>query len=547
MTSGAALPGSAVPPLDPDVFRLDAGPAVERVYTPASLEQRGIDPRRDIGVPGQYPFTRGINDTPPRARQPLIKFYAGHGGPEETNARYRRLIGWGVQQIQMATDLPSQVGYDPDHVMAAGEVGRAGVSIASLADMEVAFDGIPLNSLARVGLLFNCNGPVGLALLVALGEKQGLKLDDYVVDIQNDPLKEYVARGTQFLPAGAALRLAADVVEWCVRNAPHWYPLDVCVNHLNAAGAGSTYGTAFALANAEAYIEELLGRGLAIDEFAPMLMMFLDEREDFFAAIANIRATRRIWADLMKTRYGATDPGSMALQVTAYGHGRETRREPLNNIARIAFGTLAYYLAGVQTLYDASFDEVLSVPSDDAARISVRIQQIIREEHGFGLTADPLGGSYFVESLTTDLEEGILAALAEVEAVGGALAAISNGHMRRVIADGAVRRQKRYEAGVRAMVGVDRYVDDDPGNINIPLNRVDPAVEQRQRERVRELRASRDASAVGTSLEAIRGSAEAGRNVMPAVLDAVRSYATVGEICDVFREVFGEWEPATEF
>ncbi len=548
MTRGGDQPGPRdAAEVDLDFFILDSGPTVEPLYTPDSLRSRGIDPERDIGVPAAYPYTRGIDKTPPRAHQPLIKFYTGHAGPEETNDRYRKLVGWGVEQIQMATDLPSQIGFDPDHLMATGEVGRAGVSIASLADMEVAFEGIPLNQLSRVGMLFNCDGPVGLALFVALGEKQGLRVEDYIVDLQNDPLKEYVARGTQFLPIRSALRLACDVVEWCARKAPHWYPLDVCVNHLNAAGAGSTYGTAFALSNAEAYIEELLSRGLTIDEFAPMLMMFLDERDDFFSAVANIRATRRIWADLMKHRYRATDPRSMALQITAYGHGRETRREPLNNIARIAFGTLAYYLGGVQTLYDASFDEVLSVPSDDAARVSVRIQQIIRQEHGFGLTVDPLGGSYFVESLTTDLERGIRKALAEVEEMGGAISAIENGHMRRVIGEGAVRRQKRFEAGLRPMVGVDRNVDNNEGAIAIPLNRVDPAVEERQKERLRQVRAGRDGAHVRKSLAAVLEAARAGSNVVDPCIDAVRAYATVGEICDVFREAFGEWQPSTEF
>jgi methylmalonyl-CoA mutase, N-terminal domain len=532
---------------DAELFRLDAGPMVQSVYTPADLEARGIEPTRDIGLPGEYPFTRGISPLTPQSHPPLIKFYTGHGSPEVTNRRYRRLVDWGVEQIQMATDLPSQIGFDPDHVMASGEVGRAGVSIASLADMEAAFDGLPLSRLRRVGMLFNCNGPVGLGLLVALGEKQGLGVEDYVVDIQNDPLKEYVARGTQFLPARAALRLACDVVEWCAKNAPHWYPLDVCVNHFNAAGAGSTYGTAFALANARAYIEELLARGLHIDEFAPSLQMFLDERDDFFAAVANIRATRRIWAEIMSQRYQARDPRSLALQVTAYGHGREGRREPLNNIARIAFGSLAYYLGGVQTLYDASFDEVLSIPSDDAARIAVRIQQIIREEHGFGLTVDPLGGSYYVESLTTDLERGIRAALTEVEDMGGALAAIENGHMRRVISEGAVRRQKRYEAGLRPMVGLDRYQDDVPGELRIPLNRIDPAVEDMQRQRVQKVRARRDGRQTAATLDAVAKATAAGANVVPAVIDAVRAYATVGEICDIFREAFGEWEPDREF
>jgi methylmalonyl-CoA mutase N-terminal domain/subunit len=532
---------------DPEFFELDAGPVVQTLYTHRDLEARNLGIEDDIGLPGEFPFTRGISSAGSREHPPLIKFYSGHGSPEDTNRRYRRLIEWGVEQIQMATDLPSQVGYDPDHIMARGEVGRAGVSICCLEDMEVVFDGIPLDTLARVGTLFNCNGPIALALFIALGERQGLAVEDFVVDLQNDPLKEYVARGTQFLPVGAAVNLAADVVEWCARNAPHWYPLDICVNHLNAAGAGSTYATAFALANAQTYIQKLLDRGLVIDEFAPSLQMFLDERDDFFAAVANIRATRSIWAHMMRDSYRAKDPRSMALQVTAYGHGREARKEPLNNIARIAFGTLAYYLAGVQTLYDASFDEVLATPSDDAARIAVRIQQIIRHEHGFGLTVDPLGGSYYVESLTADLQHAIGEALAEVEAMGGAIAAIENGHIRRIISDGAVRRQRKFEAGNRTVVGVDRFVDSCDGSITIPLNRVDPGVEESQRRRVEKVRNRRRSDRVEAALNAVGQATRVGTNVVPAVLGAVRADATVGEICGIFRATFGEWEPERGF
>jgi methylmalonyl-CoA mutase N-terminal domain/subunit len=523
-----------------DLVELDAGPLVKPFYSEDDLAEP-----RDRSLPGEFPYTRGISAE--RSR-PLVKLYSGLGTPEQSNRRFRRLVELGVEVIQLATDLPSQVGYDSDHVMATGEVGRAGVAIASLRDMEVLFDGIPLNSLARVSMLGNATGPIFLALFVALGEKQGLARTDYVVDLQNDPLKEYVARGTQFLPVRPAVRLACDVVEWCAREAPHWYPLDACVNHINAAGAGSTAGTAFALANTIAYVEDLLARGLSIDEFAPLLQMFLDEREDFFVAVANIRATRRIWATMMRDTYGARDPRSHALQLTAYGHGRETRVEPMNNIVRIALGCLAYRLAGVQTMYSSSFDEALSTPTDESVVISARTQQILAEEQGLDATVDPFGGSYYVEALTDEIEARIRAELDKIESLGGAIDCVEGGYFRAVIAEGAVRRQQWFESGKRAVVGINRFKLDDAGRQPSPAPAVaDADAETVQRERLERLRAERDSAAVDAALEAVAAATREGRNVVPATIDAVRAYATVGEISDVYRGEFGEWQPDQQF
>jgi methylmalonyl-CoA mutase N-terminal domain/subunit len=530
-----------------DVHRLDAGPEVQPVYDHTDLERRGVTPET-IGAPGEYPFTRGIFPDGVRTRPTLVKVYTGLGTPSDTNRRVRRLVGWGAELIQLAADLPTQIGYDPDHIMAAGEVGRAGVSIASLRDMEVIFDGVPLDSMRRAGMLGNAIGPIALALFAALGERQGVARERFVVDLQNDPLKEYVARGTQFLPIPPAVRLATDVVAWSAEHAPHWYPLDVCVNHLNAAGAGSTAGTAFALGHAVRYMEDLAERGLDADAFAPLLQLFLDEREDFFAALANVRATRRIWAELVRERFGATDPRAMALAVTAYGHGRETRREPLNNIVRIALGTLAYYLAGVQTLYTASYDEVLQTPSDEAVKIAVRTQQIMALELGLGATADPLGGSYYVESLTAELEQGIRGWLARVEELGGPVACIESGFVRDVITEGAVRRQRRFEAGLRPMVGVDRLVADDDERWSV--RRTEGMTEEREAARVdevRELRRTREQRPVADALRDLEAALRGGEPSVEPVLEAVRRYATVGEISDVFREVHGEWTPDRTF
>jgi len=389
-------------------YRNDIGIDVAALYTPADLADRDIDYLRDLGFPGQYPFTRGLTPGMARTEAPMLRVYAGYGSPEESNAYYKYLLELGAEEIVMAVDLPTQVGYDSDHVMAQGEVGRVGVAIDSLRDMEVLFDGIALSRMKRVSMLGNSFGPLALAFFMALGEKQGLTPADFVVDLQNDVLKEYIARGTQFLPVRPALRLAVDVVEYCAREIPHWYPLTVCVNHINSAGAGSSRGTAFALANAICYIEEALRRGLGIDDFASRLTMFLDEREGFCEAAANLRATRRVWARLMKERFGARDARSMGLHITSYGHGGETVHEPLNNITRITLGTLAYVLGGVTFLYNGSFDEALSIPSREAVRVAIRMQQILAHELGIADTVDPLGGSYYVESLTLQIHDAIV-------------------------------------------------------------------------------------------------------------------------------------------
>lgn len=534
-------------PEDPDFYRLDAGPEVQPSYGPEDLERRGIGPET-IGAPGEFPFLRGIAADGPRSRPPLVKVYTGLGTPQDTNARVRKLVDWGAELIQLAVDLPAQIGYDPDHIMSVGEVGRAGVSLASLRDMESIFDGVPLDRVRRVGMLGNSIGPIAAALFIALAERQGVSLDRVVVDLQNDPLKEYVARGTQFLPIGPATELAADVVEWAAAEAPHWYPLDVCVNHLNAAGAGSTSGTAFALGNAIRYIETLTERGIDVDSFAPMLQLFLDEREDFFATVANLRATRRVWAELLRDRFGAEDPRSLALEITAYGHGRETRREPLNNIVRIALGSLAYYLGGVQSMYTASYDEVLQTPSAESVKIAIRTQQIIALEMGFGLTADPLGGSWYLESLTSEIEAGIRERLAEVEREGGAVGCIESGLIREVISEGAVRRQRRYEEGLRPMVGVDRLQSEEDDSWALrPTATMSEESEQARRAEVAALRREREQRRVADALRDLEAALRRGERSLPPVLEAVRAYATVGEISDVLREVHGEWVPDQTF
>lgn len=528
-----------------ETFSTDVGVDIEGVYTPVHLSELGFDYERDLGFPGAFPFTRGITPNMYRSEPFVIRAYSGFGDPEQCNFRYKKILQWGADEVVMALDLPTQVGYDSDHIMARGEVGKVGVAIDSLKDMEILFDGIPLDSLKRVSMLGNSFGPIALSLFIALGEKQGLKTTQYCVDLQNDVLKEYVARGTYIFPIRPSIRVATDVVAYCARHVPHWYPMTLCVNHLNSAGAGSTKGTAFALANGLCYIQHLLDKGFAIDEIAPLLTMFLDERADFFVAIANFRATRRVWANIMKERYGAKDPRSMALKITAYSHGGETLLEPLNNIARISLAALAYVLGGVQFLYNASYDEVLGVPTEEAAKIAVRVQQILANELGIADTVDPLGGAYFLESLTHRIEKDILEELKKVEDAGGAIDAIEKGYCLAAMSEGAMRRRKEFDNTKRVSIGVNRFRTE--SKVPIGAFRIDPSVESKQIERLNKVRKERNNGRVDESLQHIREVAGGDGNLVPPTLEAVRAYATVGEICDVLREVFGEYQKREYF
>ena len=521
-------------------FVTDIGLEVERVYTPLDLQQVRFDYKEDLGFPGQYPYTRGITPTMYRTEPWIIRAYSGFGEPYVCNERYKKLVDCGADEIVMAVDLPTQVGYDSDHLMARGEVGKVGVAIDTLRDMEILFEGIPLNRLKRVSMLGNSFGPVALALFIALGEKQGLKPSDFVVDLQNDILKEYVARGTYIFPIRPSVRVTTDVVGYCAKHARHWYPSTLCCNHINAAGSGSTKAAAFALANGICYIRDLLKKGYGIDEVAPLFTMFVDERADFFVQICLLRAIRKVWAKTMKEKMGAQDPGSLALKITSYSHGGETLLEPMNNIARITLAALAYVLGGVQFLYNASYDEVLGTPTENPAKIAVRIQQILAHELGITNTVDPLGGSYFIETLTSRIEGEILEEIDKVEAMGGAIAAIENGYYLKVITEGASRRQKEFDQGERTAIGVNKFRLE--SKVPFGALRLDPMIEQRQVERLSEVKRERNAKAVRETLASVKEVAEGDGNLVPPVLEAVRVYATVGEICDVLRGVFGEYQ-----
>ncbi len=521
-------------------FVTDCGIEIEPLYTPKSLEDLNFDYLEHLGFPGEYPFTRSDTVAKYRTEPFVVSAYSGSGEAIECNRRFKQLLELGVEQILVAFDLPTQCGYNSDHLMASGEIGRVGVSIDTLADMELLFEGIPFNSIKRVGTLGNSIGPIVLAMFAIVGEKQGLACGDYIVNLQNDPLKEYLARGTQILPAAPAAKLAVDAVEWCAEHAPGWSPLTVCYNHLNAGGARSIWGAALALANAVYYLDLLVKRGLDIDSVAPLFHMFPDERHDFFVCIANLRALRQVWARLLKERYGAKSPASMALRTTVYGHGQETLQEPLNNIARIGFGTLAYVLGGASYVYIASFDEAFGTPTDETVRVAVRTQQILANEHGFTDAIDPLGGSYMVEALTLNIAKQMRNGLDKILAAGGALRAIDGGFGRDIMNQGAVRRQQRIDSGTRPWVTVNRWPT--KPEIRSGSTRVGEEASERQQERTARIRRERDSARVERALAAIGEACSKDVNVMPAVFEAVRAYATVGEICDVWRARYGVFE-----
>ncbi|MBE1206072.1 methylmalonyl-CoA mutase family protein [Aminobacter carboxidus] len=526
-------------------FEIDIGRVIEPLYSPKSLADVGFDYVTDVGFPGEYPFTRGDSAAMFRTEPFVVSAYAGFGEATDCNKRFRKLIDLGVEQLLIAFDLPTQCGYDSDDVMSTGEVGRVGVSIDTLADMELLFEGIPLNSIKRVGTLGNSIGPIVLAMFAVVGEKQGLASSDYVINLQNDPLKEYLARGTQIIPAGPAAKLAVDPVVWCAEHAPGWSPITVCYNHLNAGGAGSTWGAALALGNAIHYLDLLVAQGHDIDKVAPLFHMFPDERHDFFVSVANLRALRRVWARLLKERYGARDPRSMALKTTVYGHGQEALQEPLNNIVRIGFGTLAYVLGGASYVYIASYDEAVGTPTEETVKVAVRTQQIIAHEHGFLDTIDPLGGSYFIETLTKQTADEIWEHIKRIDEIGGALRVIDGGFGREIMNRGAQRRQQRLDRGDRPWVTVNKW----PQKPDVPNSafRMDPTTTGRQHQRTARIRRERDNARVQQALDAIDRACVSGENMVPATMEAVRSYATVGEIAERWRHHFGTFEPAASF
>lgn len=470
-----------------------------------------------------------------------MRQYAGYGSAEETNRRFRYLLEQGQTGLSVAFDLPTQIGYDSDDPMAAGEVGKVGVAIDSLEDMERLFEGIPLDQVST-SMTINAPASVLLAMYIAVAEKQGVPPEKLRGTIQNDILKEYIARGTYIFPPKPSMRLITDIFAFCAKEVPLWNTISISGYHIREAGSTAVQEVAFTLANGIAYVKAALDKGLDVDEFAPRLSFFFNAHNHFFEEIAKFRAARRMWARIMKERFGAKDPRSLQLRFhTQTGGSTLTAQQPDNNIVRVALQALAAVLGGTQSLHTNARDEALALPTEESARIALRTQQIIAYETGVADTVDPLGGSFYVEALTDKIEEEAVKYIEKIDEMGGAVAAVEQGFMQREIHRAALETQRRIESGEEVVVGVNRFrMEEEP---EPQLLRVDPSLAKRQIERLKDLRSRRDAGKVEESLAALKRAAEGTDNLMPYILDAVRAYATVGEICHALREVFGEYQP----
>jgi len=522
-------------------FESTSGYEIKRLYTP--LDIKDMDYERDLGFPGKYPFTRGVQPTMYRARFWTMRQYAGFGTAEESNKRYKYLLSQGQTGLSVAFDLPTQIGYDSDHPMAEGEVGRVGVAIDSLKDMEVLFDGIPLDKVST-SMTINSTAAILLAMYIVVAEKQGVPMEKLRGTIQNDILKEYIARGTYIFPPQPSMRIITDIIEFCAKNLPNWNPISISGYHIREAGSTAVQEVAFTLADAIAYVEAAIKAGLDPNVFGKRLSFFFAAHNDFLEEIAKFRAARRLWARIMKERFGVTNESAMRLRFhTQTGGSTLTAQQPMNNIVRVTIQALAAVLGGTQSLHTNSYDEALALPTEESVRIALRTQQIIAYESGVGDTVDPLAGSYAIEAMTNEIEERAKEYIDKIDALGGMVKAIESGYVQREINESAYRYQLAVESGEKIIVGVNKFQIEEDFPIDNIL-KVDPEDEERQKARLRKLKEERDNEKVKRALERVRKAAEGDENLMPPIIDAVRVYATVGEISDVLREVFGEYTEA---
>ncbi|MCL4424009.1 MAG: methylmalonyl-CoA mutase family protein [Firmicutes bacterium] len=520
-------------------FVTGSGLPAERLYTPEALAP--MDYIRDLGFPGEYPFTRGVQPTMFRGRPWTMRQYAGFGDAEETNRRFRYLLEQGQTGLSIAFDLPTQVGYDSDHPMAEGEVGRVGVAIDTLEDMESLFQGIPLDKVST-SMTINAPAAILLSMYIAVAEKQGVDPRVLSGTIQNDILKEYAARGTYIFPPQPSMRIITDIFDYCSKNLPEWNTISISGYHIREAGCTAVQEVAFTLADGVAYVQAAIGRGLDIDEFAPRLSFFFNSHMDFFEEVAKFRAARRLWARIMKEQFGAKNPRSWMLRFHTQTAGSTlTAQQPDNNVIRVVLQALAAVLGGTQSLHTNSRDEALALPTEESVRIALRTQQIIAYESGVTETIDPLGGSFYVEDLTNRIEAGAREYLDRIARMGGAVAAVEQGFIQREIQESAYRYQKEVEARRRTVVGVNAFQT--PEVPSWDLLRVDPAVGKRQKEKLARVKSRRDNGAVRAALEELHRAARGEENFLPPILEAVRAYCSLGEIIGVLREVFGEYHP----
>lgn len=511
----------------------------QRLYTPLDIED--FDYGEKLGFPGQYPFTRGVQPTMYRGRLWTMRAYAGFATAEETNARYKYLLEAGQTGLSVAMDLPTQIGLDSDHELSHGEVGKVGVAIDSLADMEALFDGIPLD---KVSTSMTINGPAAvlLAMYVAVAEKQGVKPEALKGTIQNDILKEYIARGTYIFPPRPSMRLITDTFEYCSKNIPKWNTISVGAYHIREAGASEVQEIAFAFANAMAYIDAAIKAGQKVDDFAPGISWIFTAGLDFFGEVAKFRAARRLWARIMKERYGASVPKAQMLRVHVHTAGSVlTAQQPLNNVVRITWQALSAVLGGIQSMACCAYDEAIALPTEESATLALRTQQLLAYESGVTDTIDPLAGSYYIETLTDKIEKEAYDYIDKIDRMGGAVAAIEQGYMQQEMAAHAYEYQHEVELGKRTVIGVNKF-NDSKKLAEQDVLTADLSVGERQIARLEKMKAARDNEAVKAALEKMREAAKGTENLMPYLIDAVKTYATLGEICGVLREEFGEYK-----
>ena len=518
---------------------------IKNVFTPLDLEEIGFDYLKDLGFPGDYPYTRGIEPNMYRSNLWTMSQYAGFGTAEDANRWYKYLLKQGQKGNSVAFDLPTQLGYDSDDHLALGEVGKVGVAVDTLADMEILFDGISLGQIKQ-SMTINATASIILAMYIAIAEKQGINKSDIEVFLQNDILKEYIGRGTYIFPVKPSLRLVTDVIEYCAKNMPKSSPQRICGYHIRESGANAIQEVGFALANAITYIKSAIERGLGVDDFAPGLLIFLSGDSEFFEEAAKFRATRKMWAQIMKERFGAKNPKSMQIRFFGYSSGSTlTAQQPLNNIVRVSLEALSMILGGGQMIFLSSYDEAKALPSEESIRIALRTQQIIAHETGIADTVDPLAGSYYVEYLTHQIEKGAQEYIDRIEKMGGSVVAIEKGYIQEEISREAYKKQKEVEEKKRVIVGLNDYKIEDKEKREIM--KVNPEVQKKQIERLHKVKRERDNKKVEQVLKKVREVAKNNENIVPTMIEAVKAYASIGEICGVLREVFGKYEGKSVF
>jgi methylmalonyl-CoA mutase, N-terminal domain len=524
--------------------RTSSGLDVDVLYTPESISH--LDALRDIGLPGEYPFTRGVQPTMYRGRQWTMRQYSGFGTARESNERYRWLLEQGQTGISVALDLPTQLGLDSDDPMAVDDVGRVGVAIDTLADMEILFDNIPLDRIST-SFTINSTAAILLAMYLIVAERQGVASEKVSGTIQNDILKEYVARGTWIFPPEPSLRLIVDTIEYCMRHAPRFNSISVAGAHFRDAGATAVQELAFTLADGVTYVQRCVDRGMKVDDFASMISFYFYTHNDLFEEVAKYRAGRRLWARLMKERFGARDPRAMMFRFgVVCGGSTLTAQQPQNNIVRVAYQALASVLGGVQSVFTAAWDEAFAIPTEQTAELALRTQQVLAHETGVAGVVDPLGGSYYVEWLTDRIEREARTIIERIDRMGGMVPCIQSGLIQKEIAAEAYRHQQRIENGEQVVVGVNKFAREEPERAQLQLWELDPGLGARQRDELARVKAERDNPLVARTLMKLRDAARGEKSLMPAIVQAVRAYASIGEICAVLRQEFGTFqEPAS--